>query len=102
MLEKIAGVALVSELRAILLTEADFNMFNRIIFGNRMLEAAHARGLIPDEQYAAKESNTQDRVFQKVLLADIARQARLPGAIVLADAAHCYERIAHPFASLVF
>ena len=95
-------MALVSKLRAILLMEADFNMFNRIIFGNRMLDLAHERGLIPDEQYAAKESDAQDGVLQKVLFADIARQARLPGAIVSAEAAHCYDRIAHPFASLVF
>ena len=42
MLEKIAGLALVSKLRAILLMEADFNMHNKLIFGKRMLERARA------------------------------------------------------------
>lgn len=55
-----------------------------------------------DKQHTGKESDAQYGVFQKVLFVDIARQARLPGAIVSADAAHCYDRIAHPFASLVF
>ena len=36
--EKIAGVALVTKLRAILLMEADFNCHNRLIFGDRMIK----------------------------------------------------------------
>ena len=38
MLEKIVGLALVNNLRAILLMEANFNMHNKIIFGKRMLD----------------------------------------------------------------
>ena len=34
MLEKIAGVAVVTKLRTIILMEADFNCHNRIIFGD--------------------------------------------------------------------
>ena len=40
MLEKIAGVAVVTQLRAILLMEADFNCHNRLIFGGRMMKLA--------------------------------------------------------------
>ena len=40
MLEKIAGVALVTKLREILLMEADFNFHNRLIFGDRMMKLA--------------------------------------------------------------
>ena len=40
MLEKIAGVALVTKLRAILLMEVDFNCHNRLIFGDRMMRLA--------------------------------------------------------------
>ena len=48
MLEKIAGVAVVTKLRAILLTEADFNCHDRIIFGDRMMKLARENGLVPE------------------------------------------------------
>ena len=56
LLEKVAGVALVHKLRAILLMEGDYNMHNRLIFGSRMMECAREAGLIPNEQFAEKES----------------------------------------------
>ena len=52
MLEKVAGLALVNKLRAILLMEADFNMHNKIIFGRRMLDAARDAGMIPEVEDA--------------------------------------------------
>lgn len=102
LLEKVAGVALVNKLRAILLMEADMNMHNRLIFGDRMMEVARENNLVPDEQYAEKESDSQDGVFLKRLLSDISRQLKIAMAIISADAANCYDRIAHSFASLVF
>jgi hypothetical protein len=63
LLEKIAGVALVNKLRAILLMEGDFNMHNRLIFGTRMMEIAREADLIPPEQFAEKQSDGQDGVF---------------------------------------
>ena len=39
-LKKIAGVAIVTKLRAILLMEADFNYHNKLIFGKRMMDLA--------------------------------------------------------------
>ena len=74
MLEKIAGLALVSKLRAILLMEADFNMHNKLIFGKRMLDRARAEGIIPQEQYSDKEHTAEDGTFDKVLQSDISRQ----------------------------
>ena len=50
MLEKIAGLALINKLRAILLMEADFNFRNKIIFGKSMVNADRQEGLIPMEQ----------------------------------------------------
>ena len=102
LLEKIAGVALVNKLRAILLMEADFNMHNRLIFGNRMMEVAREHNLIPDEQFAERESDGQDGAFLKRLLYDFSRLMKVALGIVSADAANCYDRVAHPFASLVF
>ena len=45
MLEKIAGVALVTMLWAILLMKADFNFHNKLIFGKRMMNLARRHGI---------------------------------------------------------
>ena len=67
MLEKIAGLALISKLHAILLMEADFNFHTNLIFGKRMLELAHANKLIPAEKYSEKASTAKDGTFDKIL-----------------------------------
>ena len=102
LLEKIAGVALVNKLRAILLFEADSNMFNRLLLSNRPMELAREHGIIPPKQYAERQSDGQDGAWLKRLFADISRQLRLAIAIISADAETCYDRIAHVFASLVY
>ena len=47
MLEKIAGVVLVTKRRAILLMEADFNFHNKLIFGKQMMDLAPRHGIVP-------------------------------------------------------
>ena len=49
LLEKIAGVALVSKLRAILLMEADFNANNKELIGSRMMANIRSHGLMMEE-----------------------------------------------------
>ena len=102
MLEKIAGMALVNKLRAILLMEADFNFHNKLIFGKRMLDHARAQGIIPGEQFSEKQSTAEDGSWDKILQADISRQFRLPMCITSADAANCYDRIHHAIMALVY
>ena len=102
MLEKIAGLALVNKLRAILLMEADFNFHNKLIFGSRMLDTARANSFIPAEQYSEKQSTADDGSFDKVLQGDISRQRRLPMSIISADAANCYDRVHHALMALLF
>ena len=102
MLEKVAGIALVNKLRAILLMEADFNFHNKLLFGKRMMATARAHGLVPPEQYSEKESTTEDGTFDKILQSDISRQFRQRMGIISADAANCYDRIHHAIMALVF
>ena len=45
----IAGVALVTKLRKILLMEANFNFHNKLIFGKRTLNLAREHNLVPDK-----------------------------------------------------
>ena len=73
MLEKIAGVALVTKLRAILLLEADYNYHSKLIFSKRMMELARSHGIVPEEIYSEKGRTAEDAVLHQVLAYDIAR-----------------------------
>lgn len=68
MLEKIAGIALVSKLWAILLMEADFNFHNKLIFGKRMMDLARRHKLVPDKIYSEKGRTAEDAVEKKAPL----------------------------------
>ena len=74
LLEKIAGVALVTKLRAILLMEADFNCHNKLIFGSRMMALGREYGLVPDEIFSAKGKTAEDAILLQTLVYDYARQ----------------------------
>ena len=100
MLEKIAGVAMVNKLRAILLLEADFNFCNKLIFGRRMINMARENGMIPEEIYSSKGKTAEDAILQQVLLYDIARITKRPLLVAQVDAAQCYDRVALAAASL--
>ena len=67
MLEKIAGLALVTKLQATLLMEADFNFHNKLVFGIYMLTGARCNGLIPPKQYNKQQITAEDDSFGKVL-----------------------------------
>jgi hypothetical protein len=49
LLEKVAGVALVNKLRAILLMEADFSYMNKWVFGYQAINKMYALGYIPGD-----------------------------------------------------
>ena len=102
MLEKMFGCALITKLWSILLMEADFNATNKIIYGQRMLHQARKYKLIPEEIYSERNRLADDGTLTKVLFYDIVRQTRRPAGIGAADADNCYDRIAHPIASMVF
>ena len=65
MLEKIAGVAVVTKLGAILLMEADFNYHNRLIFEDRMMKLARENELVPEEIYSKKGKTPEDAIWNK-------------------------------------
>jgi hypothetical protein len=102
MLEKIFGCALITKSRSLFLMEADFNSINKIIYGQHMLQAVRWYKLMPEEIYSKKNCLANDGTLVKVLFYDIVCQTRLPAGIGAVDADNCYNRIAHPIASLVF
>jgi len=101
MLEKVAGVALVNKLRAILLTEADFNYMNKWIFGHEAINKMYALGYVAEDQYSQKESTVEDAKLDNRLTMDLSRQLRHPVATMSADADKCYDQINHSIMSLL-
>jgi hypothetical protein len=57
MLKKVAGVALVKKLCAVLLMEGDFNYKNKWIFGHEAINKLYHLGCVPGDQYSQKESS---------------------------------------------
>jgi hypothetical protein len=85
MLEKIAGVCLVEKLHAIQLYEADFNCYNQFIFGKHAMHTLMESGYIPEELFSQKGRTAKDAKFDKILMADLSRQARRPMIVTSAD-----------------
>ena len=62
MLEKIEGVIRVDKLRAILLMEADFNFYNKLIFGHRMILKLELHNRFPLELYGSRGNMSADKI----------------------------------------
>jgi hypothetical protein len=95
LLEKIAGVALVTKLRAIIFMEGDFNYMNKWIFRHEAINKLYARGYLPGNQYSQKESTAEDARLDNQLMMDLSRQMKHPLATMSANADKCYNRINH-------
>ena len=72
MLEKVAGNIKVDKLRAILLMEAEFNFLNKLIFGNRLIQAVTANHRLPKELYGGlNNQSAQEVAINRRLLLDL-------------------------------
>ena len=101
MLEKSAGDVNIQKLRAILLLEADFNAMDKIIFNSSLIPSIEAANAIPIEVIGDRRSQVATYLaLDKKLIADIANMRKFPIITIYADATNCYDRVAHPFASL--
>jgi len=95
LLEKIAGVALVTKLCAILLREGNFNYMSKWIFGHKAINKLYVLGYVPSDQYSQKESTAKDARMDNRLTMYISCQLRHPLATKSADADKCYDSINH-------
>jgi hypothetical protein len=71
MLEKTLGNTLVTKLRAILLTEADFNVTNKIVYGSQMLNNAREYKQMPEEIFSKKNHMANGNTLCKMLFYNI-------------------------------
>jgi hypothetical protein len=101
MLEKIFGCALITKLRSILLMEADFNATNKMVYGDRMLVNVRKYKLMPEEIYSKRNRLADNGTLSKVIFYDITRQLHRPAGLASVDVDNCYDRIAHPMASMI-
>ena len=100
MLEKKAGMILVSKLRAILLME-DFNFANKELYGRCMMAFAEEHNQIPAECYGShKHHEAIDVALNQHLIGDIFWQKRVSRAVASVDLTNCYDRMAHNITSL--
>ena len=100
LLEKNADETLVTKLRIICLSEADFNYWTKLIFARRMTKKAHNKDSIPDEVYAKKDSHYDDATMTNVFFCDLSKIMRHPAVITEADLGECYDRMARPLTTL--
>jgi hypothetical protein len=82
--------------------EADFNSTNKVICGICMLANVRKYKLMPEEVYSEQNRLADNGTLSKVLFYDIVQQLRTPAGLASVDADNCYNRIAHPMASMVF
>ena len=81
--------------------EADFNAMYKIMFNNRLMPNIEAMNAIPMEVIGGRRSQAATHLaLDKKLISDIANVRKLPMITICADATNCYDRVAHPFASL--
>ena len=102
MLEKIFECLLITKLRSIFLMETDFNSTNKRIFGIKMMENVQRYNLMPEEVFSKRNRLAEDGTLSKILFYDMVRQLCHPAGLALVDVDNCYDRIAHPMASMVF
>jgi hypothetical protein len=102
MIQKKAKVDLITKLRTITLTEADFN-FNNKLLGKKTIQHAEDHQLLAKEQYGSRKGKSAiEHAIHKKLTFDIMRQTRTNGALCSNDAKSCYDRIIHSIACLAY
>jgi hypothetical protein len=87
-------------MHSIVLLEGDFNYYNKLIFACRMMLLAQDKCRIPIEYFAKKGSNCVNAVITKIMLCNESRTHHHPTCIGVNDFGDCYDRVAHPPASI--
>ena len=90
MLEKIAEIALINKLWAILLMETDYSFNTKFIFGHLALNKLLKEGYMSEERYSQRENTAKDIKMDSHLTYEISWQLRQPMGSTSSDAVNCY------------
>jgi hypothetical protein len=100
LLEKTPGYNKIHKMRGIVLVEADFNYYMKVVIARRMLKSAQEKDQVLVEYFAKRGSNCINAVMTKVMFCGESHTHNHPTCIGGNDFTDCYDRIAHPPASL--
>ncbi len=100
LLKKMQGNNKIHKMRAICLFEGDFNYHNKTVFAHRMLASAQEKDQISIECFAKKNSNCINAVMTKVVFCNELCTHHHPTCIGGNNFGNCYDRMAHPPASM--
>jgi hypothetical protein len=90
----------IHKMRAIVLLEGDFHFYMKLIFAQGMMISAQDKGQIPIKYFAKKVSNCVNAVITKIMVCNKSRMHHHPTCIGGNDFGNCYDRSAHPPASI--
>ena len=100
-LEKLISNVGIQKLRATLLLEADFNTLHKIMFNNRLIPTLEVgKAMLIEVKGRRRSKAATHLVLSKTLIANASIVRKLLAVTICADAANCYDRVAHSFASL--
>ena len=92
----------VSNIRSIIISEADWNSAGKIQVTRRMMKQAEARKLLPPEHMGGRKGRkATDGVLTKRLILDNSRITKRHMIIISTDAANCYDRMLHKYISFI-
>jgi len=92
----------VSNIRSIIISEADWNAAGKIQITRRMMKQAESHDLLPLEHMGGRKGRkSTDGVLTKRLIMDNARISAKSMVIISTDAANCYDRMMHKYISFV-
>ena len=92
----------VSNIRSIIISEADWNTIGKLLIAKKMMKNAERNQLLPREHIGGRKGRkATDGALTKRLAIDNARLLRKPLAIISTDAVNCYDRMLHKFIALI-
>ena len=92
----------VTNIRSIIISEADWNTIGKLVIAKKMMKNAESSQILPREHIGGRKGRkATDGALTKKLAIDNARLLRKPLAIISTDAANCYDRMLHKFISLI-
>jgi hypothetical protein len=100
LLKKTQGNNNIHKMQAIVLLEGNFNCCMKLIFACRMMILAQDKGQIPIKCFAKKGSSCVIAIMTKIMMCDESRTHHHPMCIGGNDFGDCYDRVAHPPASI--
>jgi len=90
----------VTNIRAIIISESDWNTAGKILVARKLMKHAEKFNLLPQEHMGGRKGRkATDGALTKRLLLDNARIFKRSMAIISTDAANCYDRMCHTFIS---